>query len=254
MADLTTSGQAADAAINAGTAILASEGDVTTAFAPALKGLAALSLALPPPWNKIAAVSASAAIQGEAATRNYVGRGIVNLGKYLPFDKAQKAITTITNGWGTSWAYAGKDKLVQYQRTAMPGGVEIAFLAANAALGSDKLNVEEAGRFADYVYKVAKDKGAADWQAALAADETLYLGILAAGNAPAATWAKHYNYVKLFGGWSAGEKWADVAARLNKKAGMVPISWQPGQSGTAPSGGGGGVAIAALAAAALFLR
>ena len=254
MAELTTGGQAAEAAINSGTAILASEGDVTAAFGPALQGLAALSLALPPPWSKIAAVSATAAIQGEKATRDYVARGMVNLGKYLPFDKAAKAIATISGGWGTSWAYAGKDKLVQYQRTDMPGGLELAFLAANAALGSGKLNVEEAGRFADYVYQVAKDKGATDWQAALAADETLYIGILAKGNAPPSAWAKHYNFVKLFGGWNTGEKWSDVAARLNKKAGLVPIGWQPGQSSAAGSGGTGGAIVAAIAAAALLLR
>lgn len=253
MADLTTGAQAADAAINAGTAILATEGDVTAAFAPALKGIAALSLALPPPWNKIASVSTAAAIQGEKATREYIARGIVNLGKYLPVDKAAKAIATISNGWGTSWAYAGKDKLVQYQRTDMPGGLDLAFQAANSALGSDKLNLEEAARFADYVYKVAKDKGATDWQAALAADATLYPGILAKGNAPPSAWAKHQAWRNIIG-FSAGETWDMAAARWNKKAGLVPIGWQPGQSGAASSGSGGAVAVAALAAAALFLR
>lgn len=252
MTTLTTGGKAADAAINAGTAILASEGDVTAAFGPALKGLAALSLALPPPWNKIAAVSASAAIQGEQATRQYVERGIVNLGKYLPIDKAQKAIATISGGWGTSWAYAAKDKLVQYQRTDMPGGIELAFLAANAALGSDKLNVEEAGRFADYVYKVAKDKGATDWQAALAADATLYPGILTKGNAPPSAWAKHENYKKLFG-YQPGDNWDTARSRLIKSTGLTPVSYIPGQAPQAGSGGSA-VAIAAVAAAALFLR
>lgn len=253
MTTLTTGGKAADAAINAGTAILASEGDVTAAFGPALQGLAALSLAMPPPWNKIAAVAASAAIQGEKATRQYVERGIVNLGKYLPFDKAQKAIATISGGWGTSWAYAAKDKLVQYQRTDMPGGIELAFLAANAALGSEKLNVEEAARFADYVYKVAKDKGATDWQAALAAGATIYPGILAAGNAPPSAWAK-YNGWRQKIGIQPGETWDQAAARLSKSGGLVPITF--GQAGQdANSGGGSAVGIAAaVAAAALLLR
>lgn len=251
MSDLTTSGKAAESAIAAGTAILASEGDVTAAFGPALQGLAALSLALPPPWNKIASVSATAAIQGEKATRDYVARGIVNLGKYLPVDKAQKAIATITGGWGTSWAYAGKDKLVQYQRTDMPGGVEIAFLAANKALGSDGLNTDEASRFADYVYKVAKDKGATDWQAALAADATLYPGIIAAGNAPPSAVAKHEAWRKQID-IKVGETWDQAAARLGKAAGLVPVS-AVATTQSASGGGAAGIA-AAIAAAALLLR
>lgn len=252
MADLTTGGQAAEAAINSGTAILASEGDVTAAFGPALQGLAALSLALPPPWNKIASVSATAAIQGEKATRDYVARGLVNLGKYLPFDKAEKAIATVSGGWGTSWAYAGKDKLVQYQRTDMPGGIELAFKVANSALGSDKLNLDEAARFADYIYTVAKDKGAADWQAALAADATIYPGILSKGNAPPSAWAKHENWRKI-SGITGGETWDQAKARLSKAAKLVPISYVPGQTGAGGSGSGGAI-VAAIAAAALFLR
>ena len=251
MAELTTGGQAAEAAINSGTAILASEGDVTAAFGPALQGLAALSLALPPPWSKIAAVSATAAIQGEKATRDYVALGVVNLGKYLPVDKAAKAIATISAGWGTSWAHAGKDKLVQYQRTDMPGGLDLAFQAANSALGSGKLNLEEAARFADYIYQVAKDKGATDWQAALAADATLYPGILAKGNAPASAWAKHQAWRSIVG-FSSGETWDMAAARLGKKAGLVPISYVPGQTGS--GGSGSGAIVAAIAAAALLLR
>jgi hypothetical protein len=188
-------------ALDTGNVFLKSQGDAAEAFSFALDGVSTLSLKLPPPWNVVAGLSAKAAKQGLDGTRNYIKLGILNAGRYLPFDVASKTVYTLkSGGWGPSWKAAAKDKLVQYARTDMPGVVEFAFKAANSQLPpAEQLNLNVQTRFADWVYKVAMDNGATPWQAAAAAAATLYDGILKGKNSAASAWDAYRNWCKVVG-------------------------------------------------------
>lgn len=210
--------------LDAADVYLQSGGDVALTFGSALQGASTLSLSLPPPWNIIAGFSASAAADAVNATRSYIKAGISALGACLPLAKAQKAISTIENGWGTSWEKAAKDKLVQYKRTDMNGAVEKAVELANNQLSSDKrLNFETASRFADYIYKVATDKGATPAQAAAAAAQTLKTSILNKGNMPQSDWAKYNAWMGKVGA-KQGETAVDAAQRNAQEEGLKAVT------------------------------
>lgn len=251
--------------LDAADVYLQSGGDVALTFGAALQGASTLTLSLPPPWNIIAGFSASAAADAINATRNYIKVGIAALGACLPLSIAQRSISTIENGWGTSWEKAAKDKLVQYKRTDMNGAVEKAVEIANKQMPSDRqLNFETAARFADYVYKVAIDKGASKAQAAAAAAQTIKTGILNKGNMPQADWAK-YNAWMVQAGAKQGETAVAAAQRNAEEEGLKPVTAieakkvpKEGTSGPkkkeASGGGAAPLAIGAGLLAILALR
>jgi len=251
--------------LDAADVYLQSGGDVALTFGAALQGASTLTLSLPPPWNIIAGFSASAASEAVNATRSYIKAGISALGACLPLAKAQKAISTIENGWGTSWEKAAKDKLVQYKRTDMNGAVEKAVELANNQLSPDKrLNFETASRFADYIYKVATDKGATPAQAAAAAAQTLKTSILNKGNMPPSDWAKYNAWMGKIGAKS-GESAVDAAQRNAQEEGLKAVNAgeakkvpgegsNPNKKPAASAGGAAPLAIGAGLLAILALR
>lgn len=259
------------AAINAGSAVLASDGDITAAFGPSLDGLAALSLALPPPWSFIASASASAANDAVKAIRNYLKRAVLCAGRYLPVDIATKVIKTLEGGWGTSWTYAGKDKLVRAIMSpddGWPDALTGAAKAGNATLAkSEQLDLDNCTRFVHYVYKVCTDKGAKDWQAACVAlgvfnfffyknadnPSSWYGGLPQGANG----WA-YGNQLKAIIGIKPGETLQQAYTRRATEAGLIKVDSdtlkKAKPKGGASGEGGPGLLIGAGLLALLALR
>lgn len=249
--------------LNAGDVFLKTNGDVAETFSSTLGAVSALTLKLPVPWNIVASYSAQKAKEGIDGTRNFLKSGVTSLGRYLPLGVAEKAIQTLQAGqFGTAWKDAGKDKLVQFIRTDCPGVLELSIKAANAKLDpSEQLNMEIQTRFANRVYQVAINSGATPWQAAAAAAQTLYDGILARKNATASAWNQYRQWVALVGGSGQPSLSAAWAARANadkmksvssKDAAKVPrgdkkATGRAGGTGVALGVGAGLLALTALA-------
>ena len=249
--------------LNSGEVFLKTNGDVAQTFSFALDGVSAITLKLPPPWNIVASYSAQKAKEAVDGTRNFLKLGVTSLGRYLPLGVAEKAIQTLQAGqFGTAWKDAGKDKLVQFIRTDCPGVLELAIKAGNSKLApSEQLNMEIQTRFANRVYQVAIDSGATPWQAAAAAAQTLYDGILARKNAVPSAWTQYQKWVTVVGGsgqaslssaWAARAEKDKLQAVSSKDAAKVPrgdkkATGRAGGTGVALGVGAGLLALTALA-------
>lgn len=255
------------AALEAGTAVLASDGDVKAAFAPVLSTAAKLSLALPPPWSIVTGALAQASAEGVQAIRNQMAHAVTGAGKYLPVQIAKGVVADLESNWGTSWRAAGKDKLVRYivsPDDGAPDSLTGSLKLANAALpADDRLDLEVATRLAQRVYELAKGRGAADYQAAAAALYGLHQLMYKPGGASykglgAKTYAFRDDLLLKKLGAKPGESVQQAFDRVSKEKGLVKVTEadleKAKDKAKAPRpAASGGVAVPLLAAGAVAL-
>ena len=232
------------AAIDVANAFLASDGDVTATFAPALDALAGFSLALPIPWSLIVAPIAGGAAKGAAGIRRLIELATRGAGLFLPIPVAQKFVAMLQDRWGTAWELAGKDKAAEFAHSQdCPGAVEAAVRAAG-------LNVEEQTRFAKMIYDLALKAGAKDWQAATVVIYMIEQGF-AEKNGGGYAWTMADSLSKQhYGQKLRGQALRDAFLAKAGKAGLQAVN--ASQIG-AGGGIGGALPLAALAIGAALL-
>jgi hypothetical protein len=236
-----------EAGLSAAEAYLASDGDVLALFEPLFAFMGTAALALPPPFNVVAAIANWVLSKMVTVIRGYLERTAMHVGRYCTVNTSAGVLQSMKDAWFTWSTDCIKDKIVQESKKNK--WLKAGLLSANFfADEKDELNLNVRTRTAKRTYDTCVRNGAAKADAATAA---FYVGKDAG--------APHkdiIHYARIAGAKTSWELASPAVVWKKRNAGLVvplrDINLKTIKD-PVPPGGGNAMLYGAVGVAALLL-